>query len=914
MKQQQLTFDKGITNVPSDPICSDNTLEKSLNLYFDGADHRPIQAPALHIGANNTSGMLIFVHHTPAQVNYLYNNNGQLTSRYLKADEQEPERQSWEVQDGIHVITGTPTIQAVGNIIILADDNGLHYILWQGTMYEVLGDRIPEPAVDFYMVNAITGGELPVYVPVNNAPEAFIVRNSQPYGDIVDLDDSGGIPKVKVLNQQDYNNLVTGLYAKNQKQIAEKKAFCEPFFVSFALELYDGSYYYNSVPVLLFPSVRHNSWATFYFVSGISRDIYLYTVFSRLFVKAKFDYSKWSDIVKDVVVFITDGIPLYDVSNDQVPRPGYTISGTTLSGVECCDRLAFRPTDRKNIYRANTLTVAQNWPYWDASVWFDFLPLNQRTDDEILNGLRSASIFYRAFSLGINRDDTQYYDAANYIESHILENITSQPQLPIDFFSRSPLSASYIKAYNSRLHLANVTRGFPRVAQQFMPYFDDISQMNNYNFAVTVKCNGGTVTVNAAITVHDTLALYFYYPDPRATNVSINGTDVPLTQHSGLNGAFALTALPSDNISPFAASATSGSSSVSYASQAPVEHLQNYLYVSDVNNPFVFRPLGVVAVGTGVILGMASLTTALSQGQFGQYPLIVFTSQGIWSLQTAATGYYTAAHPMSREVLSVPQTITETDGAVFFVSKKGLMRIIGADVACVSTQLSGKDANAANFFDGHSFVEIFNNPLTRIAYDYRDSLLWIFNPITGFEEHAIIYAIKSATFSAYDGNPYGNVVSDYPDTLIQQLNQSDYGAVFSLLNRPDINADTKLIDSATLVSRPLKLEDALALKTIIQVKHIHHLHALTTDTEAVNPVSGETEQVSTPNFSFAIEATNNLEATNDSGDTRWCPVTSLRSYPWKYYRFTYTFSNLLPTDTFSGTVLITDTRRTNKLR
>ena len=39
LKQQQLTFDKGITNVPSDAICSDNTLEESIGLVYENGDY-----------------------------------------------------------------------------------------------------------------------------------------------------------------------------------------------------------------------------------------------------------------------------------------------------------------------------------------------------------------------------------------------------------------------------------------------------------------------------------------------------------------------------------------------------------------------------------------------------------------------------------------------------------------------------------------------------------------------------------------------------------------------------------------------------------------------------------------------------------------------------------------------------------
>ena len=64
-KQQQLTFDKGITNVPSDILCSDNALEESVGMIYDNGEHRVIQKPhttllpihikkCLHISSRNS--------------------------------------------------------------------------------------------------------------------------------------------------------------------------------------------------------------------------------------------------------------------------------------------------------------------------------------------------------------------------------------------------------------------------------------------------------------------------------------------------------------------------------------------------------------------------------------------------------------------------------------------------------------------------------------------------------------------------------------------------------------------------------------------------------------------------------------------------------------------------------------------
>ena len=87
-----------------------------------------------------------------------------------------------------------------------------------------------------------------------------------------------------------------------------------------------------------------------------------------------------------------------------------------------------------------------------------------------------------------------------------------------------------------------------------------------------------------------------------------------------------------------------------YQESVEPENLSNEVWVSEVNNPFVFNAQGVNTVGNGTIIGVVSNTRAISQGQFGQFPLFCFTSDGIWMLQTSSEGIYSASSPISREV------------------------------------------------------------------------------------------------------------------------------------------------------------------------------------------------------------------------------------------------------------------------
>lgn len=101
----------------------------------------------------------------------------------------------------------------------------------------------------------------------------------------------------------------------------------------------------------------------------------------------------------------------------------------------------------------------------------------------------------------------------------------------------------------------------------------------------------------------------------------------------------------------------------------------NKLVVSDTSTPDYFAKQNTYTIGNGTILGMASLSIALSQDTFGQYPLLVFCTDGIYSMgvDTTGAGVYSNISPFSREVCTNKNTICEIDGAVLFASSKGLM-------------------------------------------------------------------------------------------------------------------------------------------------------------------------------------------------------------------------------------------------
>ena len=77
IKRQQLTWNKGMTNVPSDLVCDDNTCEVELNMIYRQGEHRPIQNEQVLFGSAEMKPLL-FVHKYNGYKHYIALNGSRI--------------------------------------------------------------------------------------------------------------------------------------------------------------------------------------------------------------------------------------------------------------------------------------------------------------------------------------------------------------------------------------------------------------------------------------------------------------------------------------------------------------------------------------------------------------------------------------------------------------------------------------------------------------------------------------------------------------------------------------------------------------------------------------------------------------------------------------------------------------------
>lgn len=147
-----------------------------------------------------------------------------------------------------------------------------------------------------------------------------------------------------------------------------------------------------------------------------------------------------------------------------------------------------------------------------------------------------------------------------------------------------------------------------------------------------------------------------------------------------------------------------------------LEERPNVMKVSMVDNPFVFPASCTYAPSQGSIVGVSGNTSTISQGQFGQFPLYVFCSDGIWAMQVDTSGSmaYLSCHQVTRDICVNAKSICGIADGVVFVANQGVMLIYGNNVKNFSASLQDNTTSLTGvprelFTDIASLVSLTGN-------------------------------------------------------------------------------------------------------------------------------------------------------------------------------------------------------------
>lgn len=854
MERKNIPFQYGIHRTPS--MANDGELSECINIEAHNGELTPSVMPEIAFSLQE-GDKLLYVHTSGNYKNYIIQRGEKLC--WFSDEEKDKVKEIGDFK---------PTsIHSVGNTLVALSNDNIGYILYKKGEYKYLGSKPDELNISFALKGSIVsqlGDEVAI--------ETVVSAISYPI--------------------KDKSTATETAYALLNKSLETYPSFHIPFFIRSAYKLYDGTHYMISSPVLMIPDSRgprifindaivedkSENGETTRTIKGVLGVDWV-NAHPLIKINSIGNLHEWDDIISGVDIFITPLIYPYKMDEN------ISFIGT--------------PQNSFGIYSEGYINdfIERSMPEVSNRA---YLLIPQKDETQLIKDIESSAQFYKYHSYTINEyislsENPIFTDIP--FDENTFKTITNQEKLDdsSDYQSHDNIIADSAFIYNMRVNLYGIKRelfkGF--LPENMWSYTDN----GNSKFTLVttiIQSDGSTKKVKATSNI-DTLSdnsRFYYYPDNNAVRMvayNSEGTpilDIPLKSHPYLNGSYYTWIY--DN-KPTATNLTE----IQEEDYDNITIEKNKIYTSEVNNPFFFPLSGRNSIGTGDIIAISSNTKAISPGQFGQYPIIVFSTDGVWAMQVTVDGLYQSIHPISKDICVNPNVL-QTNDPILFATDNGLYSVISESVEHISQIMKGApdiidipevDSTYGFLMSSAQSSESFNSFLRDaiFAHDYINNRVVIYNPE---KDYSYIYCMDCGMFAKMviqkEGVPIRiqSVVKAYPEVYMQSGTD-----IYTFVHDRDIleSIPTKGI----AITRPMSFSDPLAMKVINDVKLIYRKRNNDTRCRYAMFVS------------------------NDGNS--WFLRTSLRGRSFKYFRFAI-YTELADTDALVAMSVMFDYRRTNKLR
>lgn len=857
----EITF-SGLANVPSDYNATDGLLAAAINLINEDGALRPI-APTTTVMQLDPGQRVTCLHTTADYEHYIVIDDraGTLLWCNRPADAGKPALSNLAVMADLD---GSPTavlqVTPIGNTLVVLTDAGMQYFLWRENdkAYKYLGSKMPEVRLEFALEGRM------MWNLVDNAYIEIDTFNSSNW-----LTTDFQSNNQKLWNDYAAPRLLESI---NVLRMKNKEPFCFPFFVRYAYRLYDQTLTMHSAPVLMQPS--SGDWPIAVVTNSTRDDVFITSVQLAMFcgaaalvVKASTEadvLDEWRDIVTGIDVFITPQAWSWKSSNtDKVGRtfremvdgrfyePFCNMRFTQVTQVaQLADEVGEGAVKYHQLWDfASSIALAAG--HEDEQPYYKYmLNLPYKTTEQIRDELLAYPFYLlKSYKLGdVKRMSGDGGWAKVDVDIDTVDGIAAREQMTDDSGSHDSLSPRGSLTYNGRLNIYDIERrcfaGFALADANPLTdgsynvivgnTWDEIrgeDTSSPHLYEVYVERDGVIMRSTSSSMFHRS-PYWWYYPGrvDKAAIRDLAGSWLDLTDtmqpHPFLNGTYWFNNFKEPDWSPFRPSWLDVEDIGSTA--AAIERLPSAVWTSEVSNPFVFPAAGQLTVGTGRVMGLGAATAALSQGQFGQFPLYAFTSDGVWALATGDDGQFIAAQPVSRDVCDNPSSITSLDNAIAFTTAQGLMLLHGSTVECLSDALRGqwRDLTAmtphfaellgmagmdTGVLDGWTSLDAMLQG-GEVAFDYPNRRIIAWSPITPLPGEgdaptraALVYSLRSGQWGMMQ-HQLATAINSYPEALAMT---ADHRLVD--LATPDITSPTA---GVMLATRPLNLAAPDLMKTL----------------------------------------------------------------------------------------------------
>lgn len=827
----------GFSAIPLEYEVVDGDLSTALGVVSEDGSLKPMLEPKVKMTFSKPSLKVVHIHETSAFHYYIVHDTETGDVYYT---EQEQKQQDKPVLEPVHSFGTTKlcSFSSIGNVLIVLTENRMYYFLWKSKSdgYLSLGTHMPECPISFGL-------------------QAEVVRTDE---FSISFDAISPSDIFKEFTDENKTKVTDQVLAKVNKFIAEeatsKGRFIFPFLVRYAYRLYDGSLTMHSAPVLMIASSDLAPQVFYEHITG--RKNYTDAKLRIMAALSRLDYAviaqkyidglnNWKDIIRSVDIFISKPIYTYDQNGkctgfkESTDINTYCVCKHTNQNVDPLGQIYPLRYQKQNFNHLYAFTFGD--PFKSSSEWTypaGRLMIPRRSADCVCEDIRTTSQFFLLESIKVESLTTTRTLIS--VEEDYLQSLLNREVMTDDYDSHDTLIPRYAFSYNSRVNVANISKqlfGGYNAGSMFcytdgyVYNFSDaeptiIDGKAAYYVYFVIKQDGKDIVVRGdsySFARDHMPTLFLYYPNINAYKAYVVKYDtfttvyeVQLQAHGFLNGSFFF-------------GGWEDMESTSY--YTPVEspmadrtvEIPNKIYTSQVNNPFFFPTTGINTIGTGKILGICAAVKALSQGQFGQFPLYAFSTDGVWALEVSSTGGYSAKQPVTREVCINSESITQMDSAVIFATNRGIMLLSGSKAMCISDSINNPtplsmpslpkidyakeiyvserqnmQSKLQDSLDIIPFVEYLSS--CHMLFDYTHQRIIVYNTQ---QSYAYVYSLKTQQWGMMLSN-ISATVNSYPESLAMDADA----------NLVNFSASEATKSAILLITRAFKLDDPNVLKTI----------------------------------------------------------------------------------------------------
>lgn len=577
--------------------------------------------------------------------------------------------------------------------------------------------------------------------------------------------------------------------ALNNTNMKDGKVYGSLMYIS-AYRLFDGSYVFPTIPkyietgnggiiIRTNPDFGSSDDRKFIFLFDVAA---LNATISNTLYPASFESTK--DLIESVCIFATKVTPLFQIDKD-------IITDDLLNSI---------PWDSANRYTPFSKKLSLiNEDFKDLAKSTGWYKIHEFNFEDIIGkpGYTTKEVDTKGF----------YQDYA------------TRETLPTDQFTHHKLIGREAYVYNDRVHLANIKTllGKPYI-QWSSPIIPNEGPQSGANGTVNVwlKTSLGQSVRQSSLVMDTIIPIYnnsskafapFFliphlvgYNDARAykmqITVNLGGSNYEIFNeslvknetmnfaywHSSVFDANELNTNANFNlIHKYTSVVQSTYPAITLPAESELPFDTNRVQVSEIQNPLIFPAKYSYQIGTGKVLKICSGSEPLSTGQFGQFPLQIFTSKGIWALEIGSGDIlYSNVLPVNGEVINNPDNVISLSQGVCYTTDTGLYVINGRQVTELSEVIEQPYNNMSltssnevlSLVTDARFVSTLANALSNIpfitylkgssvGYEHLNKELFITNKEHGY---SYVYSFESQLWYKISTS-YRLLINSYPKLL-----------------------------------------------------------------------------------------------------------------------------------------------------